>query len=126
MEPVLDFLYENIRVILFCIALSIFLMISGALNKQFDIIKKNINESPVIYEQVKEDVTENEIKYEDVIGSLINGLSYNIEINNIVIQVDSFNYLLFDYSQIPKTLYTKTIQYNKDEQIEKIIYKSKS
>lgn len=73
-----------------------------------------------IYEEVKESHT----TYAELIAMLFGDLDYDVQINDMTILKEKYNYKTFDFSVIPVENYIKFYQYDASGNILKVIYKS--
>lgn len=122
MEVVFDYIEQAGAAIIFCIALSLLLLSSRESLIQTAELKEMISESNTVYEQMFE-YSEELASYDEVIGSLLTELAYDVQIVDDMIVRENYTYLNFDLSRVEKRSYKKTYEYDASGNIEKVIYK---
>jgi len=89
-------------------------------------VKNDISKNHVLYENDRtyEEVQKKQTTYTELITSLLGDLDYDVQINDILIWKENYNYKTFDFSIIPESNYIKNYQYDSTGNIVKVIYKS--
>lgn len=123
MENALKIFKNNAAVAIFCIALSVWIIVNNNLNKLLFTTKKAVIDNDILY-QSEENHEENTISYAELISTIMNGLDYDIQVNDITISAKDFNYLQFNYNCIPNKRYKQQVVYSENGTIFRILYKS--
>ena len=126
MQNVTKFLETVASVLLFCIAVSFFLYQIRVLNTLTVSAKEEICKQDIYYEQERtlDEIQESKVSYAEVISTLFGDLDYDIQINNMTIVKENYNYQIFDFSTVPNAEYMKSYQYDSSGNIVKVIYRS--
>ena len=126
MQNVTRLLETAASLLLFCIAVTFFLYQIRVLNTLTTSAKEEICKQDIYYEQERtfDEIQESKVSYAEIISTLFGELDYDIQINNMTILKDNYNYQIFDFSTVPNTEYTKSYQYDSSGNIVKVIYKS--
>lgn len=126
MEHINELILEGSSVLIFVLAICLL----GYNIRTFTLLqnqeKQNIySGTNVMYEQYEEEVDSPKIlTYEQLCCRLMNKLPYNIKINDVSIQKEEFDYMLFDFSIIPKTKYQLQYIFNENGMVKEVIYAS--
>jgi hypothetical protein len=125
MQDSSKFLEMAAYVCIFCTAVTLLLFYNRSINKLITSAKNEANYQNNYYEseQSLAEILQGKISYAEVIASLIGDLDYDIQINDMTILKESYNYQNFDFSAIPQTEYTKSYLYDSSGKIVKVIYK---
>ena len=123
MENALKIFRNNAAVAIFCIALALWISVNNNLNKLLFTTKETVLDNNILYQS--EEVSEqDEISYEELISTIMIGQDYDIQVNEILVQANDFNYLQFDYNLITNCSYKQQVIYNNDGSINRISYSS--
>jgi hypothetical protein len=120
-------LLETVSGLLFCcIAIAVFLMDNSSLSSLLLSAKANLNNYPVLYEQYQnlEDKEEPVVEYEDLISMLMKDTSMDMVINTLELDADTYDYLQFDFANIPNASYKRSYHRDATGTVTKVIYKS--
>lgn len=110
----------------FCIALTVLLSSNSSTEKLLFEVKNNINDKYVMYEQnLGGEELEKIIAYPDVISMLMKDIRTDIEINGVLLDAATYNYLQFDFSVIPETEYSEVYERNSAGEVIKIVLTSR-
>ncbi|MGB8455266.1 MAG: hypothetical protein WCD89_23410 [Anaerocolumna sp.] len=107
-------------------AVTILLFQDRSLNRLITTIKSDISNQNIFYEDEStlEEIQEGKVTYAKLISTLFGNPDYDIQINNIIILKENYNYQEFDFLSIPEGEYTKSYQYDSSGNIVRVIYKS--
>lgn len=122
MESALKLWRNHFAVIIFCMASTVLLMINNNLNKLLLTTKTTVLDEDILYEKEVDYQSELVFSYAQIIAELIIGQDYDIQIGNIIIPKDNFNYMQFNYNVIPICKYKQQIVYDINGEIKKINY----
>jgi len=97
-----------------------------SLDKIISTTRIQISEENIYYENERlyDEIKESKTTYAEIITTLLGDLDYDVQINNMTILKENYNYTMFDFSVIPQGEYTKTYQYDSSGNIVKMIFKS--
>lgn len=126
MQNGLKFLEMAAYIFIFCTAVTLLLFYNRSLNKLITTTKNDVTSQNNYYEseQSLAEIQPGKISYAEMITLLIGDLDYDIQINDMTILKENYNYQEFDFSLVPLEDYTKTYQYDSFGNIIKVIYKS--
>ncbi|MFA9463299.1 MAG: hypothetical protein ACERKN_03295 [Velocimicrobium sp.] len=122
-----NFLIELAAIFLCCSALTLLFFHGTSLSKSYHLIKEFISSSDVFYETQgrvdgqKEGVEDNSIAKQDLIITLVSGLTYDIELDGDFYLKDSFDYAAIDCSVLAD-FYKKKYLYDETGCIQMIRY----
>lgn len=106
MDSLIEYLYNVFSIFIFCMAISVMIIIDRNLNQLIITFRTNLKQENTVYEQRYEEANEKSVvSYYKLIGVLMEDLECHIKINDLYLDLDEYNYLTFDYYQIPKTDY---------------------
>ncbi len=113
-------------VFLFCAAGTLFLMSYRELNFLVVSTKAEISRDDIFYENERslDEIKKGKVTYAEMITTLLGDLDYDIQINNMTILKENYNYQEFDFSIVPQREYTKSYLFDSSGNIVKVIYKS--
>lgn len=113
-------------IFMFCMAVTILVFYDRGLNNLISSAKNEINNQNIYYEKERyiDEFTESKVAYADLISTLLSDLDYDIQIDDMSILKENYNYQQFDFSTILQAEYTKSYQYDSSGNIVKVIYKS--
>lgn len=113
MESLIEYLYTISSVFIFCMALSLLIIMNKNLNQLIFTAGESLKQVNTVYEQTYESIEDsNIITYSKLIGLLVDDLEYQIEINGCLINPEDYKYLTFYYPIIPQTNYRAFYYYN--------------
>ena len=124
MENITDFLEKAAFILVFCLAGTLLFNENKVLNERITYIKTDITKQETVYMQPLQNIPNEKVTYQELIGTLMGNLDYDIQINQMTIDNDLFNYQDFDLSSIPKNNYIKTYEYDSNGNIVKVVYTS--
>lgn len=126
MQNLTKLLEMLVYLILFCMAVTILLFQNRFFNTLTAAVKNEINSPDIFYEKERpaDEISDDGVSYAELITALFGELSYDVQINLITIEKESYNYREFDFSKIPQTKYRKSYQYDTFGNIRKVIYTS--
>ena len=126
MQNVTKLLEYSVSILMFCMAVTLFLYMDRSLDQIISSTKTQVSKENIFYENERtyEEVKENKTTYADLITMLLGKLDYDVLINNTTILKENYNFKVFDFSVIPQVEYTKTYQYDSFGNIVKVIFKS--
>ena len=130
MRQLSEFLYELIPILLFCVAVTLLLFHFKSLFASYQCMKSSITCNEIFYESSnflykKSFASDDEnISKKDLMITLVSGLTYDIELDDVFYDKDTFDYETFDFGGLADC-YEKRYQYDKDGQIKAICYSSK-
>jgi len=124
MENVEDLLEKVGAIFMFCIAGTLLLFQYRELSKLITTMRENVSNQVVLYEHPMDVTENNKVSYEEIIATLICDLDYDVQVNTIYLQKESFNSIEFEFSVIPNTDFTKSYEMDSSGNIVKVIYKS--
>ncbi|MFU0827490.1 MAG: Competence protein ComGG [Lachnoclostridium sp.] len=112
--------------VMFCMAVAFLFYSDRTFSKIISSVKNDISKNHVLYENDRtyEEVQKKQTTYTELITSLLGDLDYDVQINDILIWKENYNYKTFDFSIIPESNYIKNYQYDSTGNIVKVIYKS--
>lgn len=122
MDSSLTFLERISNLLIFCMAISMLYIGSSTLWQTINTLKISISKQQVLFEQALEAVNAEKVEYDEIIGSLMGELTYDIVINDMIINKDDYNPQRVDYKKIKNTSYNKTYVLDPEGNILKIIY----
>lgn len=125
MEAILDFLFSAISGVLYILALGAVLFLFNRCDALLDLVKENINDTPLIYEQRKEEPETDTIAYQKLCTALLGDLEHDISIDGQEILAADYDYMLYDFSALRKTEYSMEYVYSEKGDIIKIVYTSR-
>ncbi len=113
-------------IFMFCAAITILLFFNRGMNNLIVSTKTQVSNQNILYENERsyEDIKESKVSYSEVISVLLGNLEYDIQINDMTILKESYNYQEFDFSIVSQAEYTKSYQYDSSGNIIKVVYKS--
>ena len=125
MENIKELIEKVGAIFMFCIAGTLLLIQYREQSKLITIMRENVSNQAVLYEQPIDEIqNNNKVSYEEVIATLICDIDYDVQVNTIYLQKESFNPMEFDYSVIPNTDFTKSYEMDLSGNIIKVIYTS--
>lgn len=126
MDHITELILQGSGVLIFVLAVSILGYNVRTLNIMEYQGKQNIYTGVnVMYQQYeKENESPNILTYEQMCCRLMNELPYNIKINELSIQKDEFDYMLFDFTTLPKTNYQRQYVFDINGKVKEVVYNS--
>ncbi|WP_097015201.1 hypothetical protein [Anaerocolumna aminovalerica] len=124
MENIKELVEKSAAIFMFCIAGTLLLIQYKEQYKLISTIRVNLSKQGVLYEQPIYKIQDNKESYKEVIAALICDLEYDVQVNRIYLQKDSFNPMEFDFSVVPNTDYIKTYEVDSSGNITKVTYNS--
>lgn len=124
MDNVKEFIEKAGAIFMFCIAGTLLLFQYKEQYRLISTMRENVRKQGVLYEQPINEIQNNKVSYEEVITTLICDLDYDVQVNTIYLQKESFNPMEFDFSVIPNTDFAKSYEIDSSGTIVKVIYKS--
>lgn len=131
MDNALNFLEHSMGALIFILALHLLILLRNDVNGLITSTKETVSETNVLYGAEVDDIqdTDELISYTDLCAVLARPLDYDIEVigtsNTVTYQKDTYNYLMFDFTDIPSADYYKRVyQYDVDAVINKIQYEA--
>ncbi|WP_281532399.1 hypothetical protein [Anaerocolumna aminovalerica] len=124
MENIKELVEKSAAIFMFCIAGTLLLIQYKEQYKLISTIRVNLSKQGVLYEQPIYKIQDNKVSYKEVIAALICDLEYDVQVNRIYLQKDSFNPMEFDFSVVPNTDYLKTYEVDSSGNITKVTYNS--
>ncbi|MBU5331943.1 hypothetical protein KQI61_07005 [Anaerocolumna aminovalerica] len=124
MENIKELVEKSAAIFMFCIAGTLLLIQYKEQYKLISTIRVNLSNQGVLYEQPIYKIQDNKVSYKEVIAALICDLEYDVQVNRIYLQKDSFNPMEFDFSVVPNTDYIKTYEVDSSGNITKVTYNS--
>lgn len=124
MENIKELVEKSAAIFMFCIAGTLLLIQYKEQYKLISTIRVNLSKQGVLYEQPIYKIQDNKVSYKEVIAALICDLEYDVQVNRICLQKDSFNPMEFDFSVVPNTDYIKTYEVDSSGNITKVTYNS--
>ncbi|GAA4294880.1 hypothetical protein GCM10023142_32260 [Anaerocolumna aminovalerica] len=124
MENIKELVEKSAAIFMFCIAGTLLLIQYKEQYKLISTIRVNLSKQGVLYEQPIYKIQDNKVSYKEVIAALICDLEYDVQVNRIYLQKDSFNPMEFDFSVVPNTDYIKTYEVDSSGNITKVTYNS--
>lgn len=124
MENIKEIVEKSAAIFMFCIAGTLLLIQYKEQYKLISTIRVNLSKQGVLYEQPIYKIQDNKVSYKEVIAALICDLEYDVQVNRIYLQKDSFNPMEFDFSVVPNTDYIKTYEVDSSGNITKVTYNS--
>jgi hypothetical protein len=125
MKQVIDFWENNLSILMFCIALSFYLLTYKELNSMITIVKSNLNKQETVYEQELGKIDNETVSYAELIATLIGDIEINIRINELIIDEGSYNYKQMNFTQIPQKEYVRNYMFDDAGNVTQIVYTSK-
>jgi len=126
MDNVLDFFEDSFSVFIFVIATTLLLNYTGSFKLLINATKKTLNDTYVVYESDNDELYNDTISYSELCTQLASPLSYDIEVvdqgTDIVFEADNYNYLLFDFTILPRSDYYKRSYVYENEKIKIVKY----
>ena len=124
MDRLLDCLDQMSAVLILCAALFILLFSYRETDRLLFSIKEGMSKQNIIYQQWQEsNYKENTVTYEMVIASLIGKLDHDVQIDQVLLEKEDYNYQSFDFSKIPNKQYLKKYEYDAvTGEIKKVIF----
>lgn len=116
-----DHIFETIGVIAFAIGFTILMASSRQLQEQYLQAKEMIQENKIAYVEDSTEEKTDTISREDLISTLMTGISYDVSIDGTTLTAASYNARFFDYSNLADS-YTKGYTYDKNGTIQRIQY----
>lgn len=123
MENIADLFHNTAGVFLFCIVITMLFASRGNLNSLLGEAKDHVSVQETLYIQRMEE-KEYIVEYKTLMGIMARDLENDIEINGVLYQKETFDYLRFDFSSISKTEYQEIYEYDNNGIIIKVVYKS--
>lgn len=113
-------------IFMFCAAITILLFFNRTMNNLIVSTKTQVSNQNILYESERsyEEVKESKVSYAEVISLLLGNLEYDIQINDLTILKEGYNYQEFDFSLIPQAEFIKSYQCDSSGSIVKVLYKS--
>ncbi len=126
MQNISKLLELSASILMFCMAVTLLLYSNRSLDKIISITRTQISTENIFYENERlySEIKESKTTYAEIITTLLGDLDYDVQINNMTIFKENFNYQEFDFSTIPQGEYVKSYLYNSSENIVKVFYKS--
>ncbi|MDU6264537.1 MAG: hypothetical protein E6600_08510 [Anaerocolumna aminovalerica] len=124
MENIKELVEKSAAIFMFCIAGTLLLIQYKEQYKLISTIRVNLSKQGVLYEQPIYKIQDNKVSYKEVVAALICDLEYDVQVNRIYLQKDSFNPMEFDFSVVPNTDYIKTYEVDSSGNITKVTYNS--
>nr|WP_308743354.1 hypothetical protein [uncultured Anaerocolumna sp.] len=124
MENIKELVEKSAAIFMFCIAGTLLLIQYKEQYKLISTIRVNLSKQGALYEQPIYKIQDNKVSYKEVIAALICDLEYDVQVNRIYLQKDSFNPMEFDFSVVPNTDYIKTYEVDSSGNITKVTYNS--
>lgn len=125
MDNVKTFLEKVSAIFLFSMAGTLLLYSYKSLSQLITTTKNYVNNQSVLYEQSLEIIEESRVTYTELIATLFCELEYDLKINSLVIEKESYNSQDFDFTIIPKRDYVKSYVLDASGDISMINYLSK-
>lgn len=123
MENIVKLFERAFEVFLFGLSALILLSMSRELSSEIGLVKNLTAEQNIIYEQQIDELDPGSVSKAEIISSLLGSLEYDVEINQLDINKDTYDYKIFDFSQIPSGEYKKSYKYDSSGNIIKVIFK---
>ncbi len=126
MQNISKLLELSASILMFCMTVTLLLYSNRSLDKIISTTRIQISEENIYYENERlyDEIKESKTTYAEIITTLLGDLDYDVQINNMTILKENYNYMMFDFSVIPQGEYTKTYQYDSSGNIVKMIFKS--
>ncbi|MEG2440059.1 MAG: hypothetical protein RSB37_00985 [Acetivibrio sp.] len=125
MKPILSLWQEILGLVVWCAAVMVWFALFKNLQFGYGVLGERIFHENLIYEEKQEKRTEELVSKNELTGSLLIGISYDVEIDGELLKKETFNARYFDYSGLA-SWYEKTYHLEKESgQILKICYKRK-
>lgn len=100
-------------IVIFCLSVTILYRQFTNFNIFLNVCKENVFDDFAIYKQRNYQESEDVVTYDEIIAGLINSIDYDVQINELYISKNTFNYMDFDYLNIPKyNKYRRDVVYN--------------
>ncbi len=130
MKQLSEFLYELIPIFLFCVAVTLLLFHFKSLSASYQCMKYAITCNEIFYESSNSlykkrfASDEQNVLKKDLMITLVSGLTYDIELDNVLYDKDTFDYVTFDFGGLADC-YEKRYQYDTNGHIKVICYSRK-
>ncbi len=126
MQNVTKLMEIAVSVFIFCVAGTLFLMSNREMNHLITLTKNEVSNQNIYYENERalDEIQESKITYDEIISTLLGDLDYDIQIDDMTILKENYNYQEFDFSTVPQAEFTKSYEYDSSGNIVKVIYKS--
>ena len=126
MQNISKLLELSAFILMFCMAVTLFLFSNRSLDKIISTIRIQISTENIFYENERQysEIKESKTTYAEIITTLLGELDYDVLINDMTILKENYNYKMFDFSVIPQGEYTKAYQYDSSGNIVRVIFKS--
>lgn len=127
MESVLDFLENAFALVLFCMALGLLLFYKSNFTSLMKSSKECLYDTRVVYQSVNLDNDEqNSVTYSELCSILSAPLSYDTTVTALTSSINctasTYNYMLFDFTSVPKADYYYRIYNYQDGNIVSVLY----
>lgn len=123
MENAVKLIERAFAIFLFGLAALILFPMSRELSTEIVSVKNLTAEQNIIYEQPIDELNPESVPYAEIISSLLGNLEYDVEINQVEINKDTYDYKTFNFTQILPGEYQKSYEYDSSGNIVKVIYK---
>lgn len=124
MERANDLLETVTALMIFCLAALTFIIGVRYTNIEIRTVQSDISDKQIVYQQSIDEIPIEDVRYDELIGILQSKLDYDIEVNGITYTKDTFNPSDFDLTNIPKSEYYKSYEYDSNGNIKKVIFRS--
>ncbi len=122
MKNITDYLEIAAYIFIFCIAGTLLLYQNRELNYFITAMKNVADNQNILYEQSYDKPDNSKVSYAELITVLSGDIGCDIQINDLPILKENYNYQEFDFSGVPQSDYTKSYQYDYSGNIVKVIY----
>lgn len=113
MESLFNMIEKAAYVVIFCLSVMLLYWQFTNFNIFLNVCKENVFDDFAIYKQRNYQESEDIVTYDEIIIGLINSIDYDVQINELYISKNTFNYTNFDYLNIPKyNKYRRDVVYN--------------
>lgn len=126
MQNISKLLELSASILMFCMAVTLLLYSNRSLDKIISSTRVQISSENIFYEDERlyDEIKESKTTYAEIITRLLGDLDYDVQINNMTVLKENYNYQEFDFSTIPQGDYTKAYLYDSSGNIVKVIFKS--